>query len=101
MKSGMAAGQPDQSGTSPLDKERQRGPTEAEKTPEAPKPGESQGQQQDQPPQGEKPQDRGQNPLHGENRPSPPRTDDPGKPVAHGDDADKWGMLPERVRQVF
>src|SRR5262245_55551791 len=100
MRSGMAAGQPNQSGESPLDKERQRGPTAGEKTPEAPKPGEDQAQPQPQP-GGEKPQDRGQNPPHGENRPSPPRVDEPGKPVMPLDDAERWGMLPERVRLVF
>ncbi len=98
----MAAGQPDQSGTSPLDQERQRGPTQGEKTPEAPKPDPKQGEQPGQPkPEGEKPDDRGQNPPPGENRPSPPRVDEGGAGFASGDDADRWGNLPERVRNVF
>jgi len=99
MKAGMNA-PPEQSGESPLDKERQRGPTQGEKTPEAPKPkdGEKPGEQQ---PQGEKPDDRGPNPPPGENRPSPPRHDDAGQPFASGSDADRWGNLPQRVRKVF
>lgn len=104
-KSGMSGnGKPNPSGQSPLDKERQRGPGESEKTPEAPKPGEPRkdGQQPSQPkPQGEKPDDRGQNPPTGENRPSPPRVDESGQPVAAGNDAERWGTLPERVQRVF
>jgi hypothetical protein len=99
MKSGMA-GQPSQSGESPLDQERQRGPQQQEKTPEAPEPGDQ--------PEGQKPQDADQpqdsaqpNPPQGENRPSRPRLDESGNPVAPGNDGDKWGHLPERVRQVF
>lgn len=99
MRSAMA-GQPQQ-GQSPLDKERQRGPTQGEKTPEAPKPdGERQdGQQQE--PQGEQPEDDGPNPPAGQNRPSQPRLDEAGPPVGSSDDADRWGALPERVQQVF
>lgn len=103
-KNGMGQGKPSPSGQSPLDQERQRGPSESEKTPEAPKPGEQQkdGQQPAQPkPQGEKPDDRGQNPPTGENRPSPPRVDESGQPVAAGNDAERWGTLPERVQRVF
>jgi hypothetical protein len=100
MRSAMA-GQPQQSGESPLDKERQRGPTQGEKTPEAPKPD---GERPDGPPgepQGEQPDDKGPNPPTGQNRPSQPRLDEAGPPVATGDDADRWGTLPERVQQVF
>src|SRR5215510_14800916 len=68
MKAGMNA-PPEQSGESPLDKERQHGPTQGEKTPEAPKPKDGQKPEQDQKPQGEKPDDRGPNPPPGENRP--------------------------------
>jgi hypothetical protein len=97
MKAGMNA-PPEQSGESPLDKERQRGPTKDEKTPEAPKPKDG---EQPPKPQGEKPDDRGPNPPPGENRPSPPRIDESGQPFAHGNDADRWGSLPERVQKVF
>lgn len=105
MQSGMAAGQPKQGGESPLDKERQQGPTEGEKTPDAPKPKDGEGGEkpegQQPKPQGETPDDRGQNPPPGENRPSAPRVDEAGKPVTPGNDADRWGSLPERVQHVF
>ncbi len=105
MASGMAASQPSGKGESPLDQERQRGPTEREQTPEAPgeKPEQGQEEQQDQPqPDGQEPDDRGQNPPPGENRPnSRPRIDESGPPVAPGDDAERWGFLPERVQEVF
>jgi len=99
MKAGMNA-PPEQSGQSPLDKERQRGPTQGEKTPEAPKPQEGEKPEQSRP-QGEKPDDRGPNPPPGENRPSPPRVDEGGQPFAPGNDADRWGNLPQRVQKVF
>lgn len=97
MRSGMAGQPSSSSGESPLDKERQQGPTQQEKTPEGPKP-EPGGQKPWQ--QGEKP-DQGRNPPPGENRPSMPRVDASGQPVAPGDDSDRWGSLPERVRRVF
>ena len=101
MKGSMSA-PPQQSGESPLDKERERGPTQGEKTPEAPKPDPKQGEKPGQPkPQGEKPDDHGKNPPPGENRPSPPRVDEGGAEFAAGTDADRWGNLPERVRNVF
>jgi len=98
------SGQPKPTGGSPLDQERQRGPTQQENTPEAPKPdGQKQEQQQqDKPhPEGEKPKDGGQNPPPGENRPSPPRIDPSGPAVPPGEDAERWGSLPERVQRVF
>jgi hypothetical protein len=104
-KNGMAGQQGNpKPGQSPLDQERQRGPTEGEKTPEAPKPGEQekQGEQPGQPkPEGETPDDGGENPPAGENVPSAPRSDESGEPVAPGGDADRWGALPERVQRVF
>jgi hypothetical protein len=100
MKAGMKP--PEQSGESPLDKERQRGPTERENTPQAPKPDPKQGEKPESPkPEGQKPDDRGPNPPPGENRPSPPRVDEPGQPFAPGQDSERWGNLPQRVRQVF
>lgn len=105
MKSALNA-PPGQSGNSPLDKERQSGPTDREKTPDAPKPGEEEGQQpkpgEGEPEaQGEKPDDAGKNPPTGENRPSDPRADEGGPAVPAGIDAERWGSLPERVQQVF
>ena len=106
MRSAMAAGQPS-SGKSPVDQQPQRGPTEREQTPEGPKKGEQpkpdpdpKGQDQQQPGE-KKPDDKGKNPPGGENRSAPPRVDDSGPPVAPGDDAERWGFLPERVQQVF
>src|SRR5262249_29733246 len=74
MKAGLNA-PPEQSGESPLDKERDRGPTEREKTPQAPKP-DPKGEKPETPkPEGEHPDSPGPNPPPGENRPSPPRVD--------------------------
>lgn len=92
-------------GKSPLDQERQRGPTQGEKTPEAPEP-DPEGKKEEQDgkkpkPMGEKPDDRGENPPTGENKPSSPRVDESGNPIQPGDDADRWGSLPERVQMVF
>lgn len=97
---------PGKDGKSPLDQERQRGPTQGEKTPDAPKPepkGE-QGENGETPkpkPEGQKPDERAPNPPSGENRTSPPRVDESGNPIGVSDDADRWGTLPERVRLVF
>src|SRR5262245_24891725 len=102
MRSAMAAGQPKQTGESPLDEERQRGPTEGERTPRAPKPDRKQGEMPEMARQdGRKPDDRGTNPPPGENRPSLPRVDPAGQPFAPGTDNDRWGNLPQRVQQVF
>lgn len=101
MRSAMAAGQPRQGGESPLDQERQRGPTQGEKTPDSPTPepgGEEPGANK---PEGSKPDDRGSNPPRGENRPASPRDEAAGTPTGAGNDAERWGTLPERVRQVF
>lgn len=110
MKSSMAAGQPSQSksGDSPLDKQREKGPSQGEKTPEAPKPeGEEPGGEpkQDKPGEGETPgdkePDKGENPPPGENRPAPPRLDPGGASTSAEQDAERWGTLPERVQAVL
>ena len=100
MRSAMA-GQPQQSGKSPLDQERQRGPTQPEQTPEAPKPSPGEKQPGQAQPQPTKADDRTKNPPPGENHPAPPRTDPSAPPVTPGNDSERWGMLPERVRAVF
>ncbi len=101
---------PGQEGKSPLDQERQRGPSQGEKTPAAPKPepeGEQpgeHGQKPEQPkpkPDGQEPLEGAKNPPPGENVPSSPRVDANGNPIEPGADADRWGTLPERVQQVF
>ncbi len=104
MASGMAAEQPSSS-KSPLDQERDRGPTDREQTPEGPgkKPEPTDpGQKQPARPGENQPDDKGRNPPHGENRPNaPPRVDESGPPIAPGSDAERWGFLPERVQEVF
>ncbi len=101
---------PGQEGKSPLDQERQRGPSQGEKTPDAPKPepeGEQPGEQGQKPdqskpkPDGQDPLEGAKNPPPGENVPSSPRVDANGNPIEPGADADRWGALPERVQQVF
>lgn len=96
---------PGKEGQSPLDQERQRGPTQGEKTPDAPKP-EPKGEQGENgepkpKPEGQKPDERAPNPPSGENRTSTPRVDESGNPIGVSDDAERWGALPERVRRVF
>jgi hypothetical protein len=93
-------------GKSPLDEDqaKKRGPTQGEKTPEAPKP--SQGDEpkpgESKPkPQGEKRDERAPNPPSGTNLPAAPRTDASGNAIPAGQDAERWGTLPERVRLVF
>jgi hypothetical protein len=99
MRSAMT-GQSGQS-ESPLDKERQRGPTDRENTPEAPRPDGQEEKPGEPQQQGDTPEDGGQNPPPGENRPSDPRSDQSGPAVPAGADAERWGSLPERVREVF
>jgi hypothetical protein len=97
----MAAGQPkSQGGESPLDKERDRGPSQPEQTPEKPK-DQSGADPQKPKPGAEQPKSDHKNPLTGENRNSQPRQDPAGAPVTPADDTERWGMLPERVQQVF
>jgi hypothetical protein len=105
----MAAEQPSSSsGESPLDQERDQGPTEREKTPEAP--GEKPGQEEpgqpdqargDQARGDEKPEGPGKDETSGDNRPGTPRVDEAGQPVPPGGDAERWGFLPERFRETF
>lgn len=102
MGSGM--GQPQQQqGDSPLDQERDKGPQDREKTPDAPgdKPEPEPGQEQPQPSPDGDPKGPEDNPLDGENQTGDPRQDQPGAPVNPGDDVDKWGFLPDRVREKF
>ena len=90
---GGSQGQPQ--GPSPLDEERDRGPQEREKTPEAPE--HPSDEQEGQKPEDSPRPDRGP----GENRPGDPRTDETGPPATPGDDAREWGFLPERVQERF
>lgn len=94
---------PGQSGQSPLDKEKQNGPKQQENTPDKPENGQEQpkpdGQKQE--PQGQKPEDGRQSPPGQENRNQPDRAHEAGDAVPHGNDAERWGSLPERVPHVF
>ena len=82
---------------------RQSGPIQPQNGPEqhvrglARDPGQTDQPQQ----QGEKPDDKGQNPPHGENQNGPPRLDESGQPVPPGGDAERWGFLPERFQETF
>lgn len=106
MSQGMSPSSAKQ-GESPLDQARDQGPTQREKTPEGPgeKPGQKDpGQEQpdgSQPQANAKPDGPLPNPPDGENRPGDPRVDEAGQPVTPGTDADRWGFLPERVRETF
>src|SRR5262245_41580063 len=103
MRSSMAAGQ--SSGKEPKEQERKRGPSEGERTPEQPQgqePQEKPGGDPQQPqPDGQKPDERGENPPTGRNQPDSPRADEAGPAVNPTEDAERWGTLPERVRQIF
>ena len=82
-----------QQGESPLDSERDRGPQEREETPSEPTP---------QP--GHEPKDEprpDQNPPEGENRPGTDRADRGSGMASTADDANRWGELPVRYREVF
>ncbi len=84
-------------GESPLDAERDRGPQQREETPSDPS---SPGEQ----PHGEQPKDQAQpdqNPPGGENRPDRARAEAGGAPGSSADDANRWGELPVRYREVF
>ncbi len=100
---GGMGGQPQEPQQGPLDQERDRGPTDRENTPEAPgaKPGSEEDEQTGDEPQDSPNEGPGQDHERGENREGAPRNDETGPPVAPGDDADAWGLLPERVREVF
>lgn len=87
---------------SPLDQERDRGPQQRENTPDAPKDKPEPEGSQPEPDEGKQPRDS-QKPDEpgGENRPGEVRQDESGAPVGRVNDAERWGMLPERVQQVF
>ncbi len=99
--SGSGQGKPSPGGDSPLDEARDNGPQQRENTPDAPKPSEGQGEQP-QSSDGEEPKD-GDQPDQGpgQNQAGDPRAEQPGNPATRGDEADEWGFLPERYREVF
>jgi hypothetical protein len=88
------------SGQSPLDQERDTGPQEREEVPEGPRDepgGEEQGEQQPDP-QREGDQD---NPPDGRNREAQPDGRVGGQAVGRREDTERWGNLPERVRETL
>jgi len=99
--SGSSQNQQRSSSDSPLDQQRDRGPTEQEQTPSTPEPGEEEGHEQqesqeDREKRGDQP-DRGP----GENRPGTPQDDAQGVRQDGAEDDATWGNLPERYPQVF
>jgi hypothetical protein len=80
-------------GESPLDSERDRGPQERESTPTEPTP-----QPDHQPKDEPRPE---QNPPHGENRPGSDPAERGSGTASTADDANRWGELPVRYREVF
>jgi hypothetical protein len=101
MASSMAGGQPSKSGESPLDEARDRGPLGKEQTPEAPD-GESESPRPEERPGGDQ---EPKSPLpdsgDGENRPGRPQDEEGGPAVPVDPDAERWGDLPVRVRDIF
>ena len=117
-------GQPQQGqqGQSPLDDRPQGGQQDREQTPEGPQDGEGQpnqpdgqepGEGEDQgegddpqqdengDPNGDDPDGDQDNPDSGSNRPGDDPDSRAGARVAPGTDAERWGELPVRVREVF
>ena len=106
----QSSGAPSQSqqpqGESPLDQERDRGPQERENTPSEPQNSQEQQEQGGQEPQeqpgGETPQDQDQeNPENGQNQAGNPDRQEQGSGGTPSNDADRWGELPVRYREVF
>ena len=87
-------------GDSPLDKPNDGAPQEQEPTPEKP---ESQEQEESQSSEGATPEQASQDEQkESENKPdgaAQPAT--PATPITPGDDGQRWGELPPRVREVF
>ncbi|MCZ6597666.1 MAG: hypothetical protein O7B99_08515 [Planctomycetota bacterium] len=89
----MGQGQPEES---PLDRQRDQGPRDREKTPDRPDQ-----PNQDEPRQGEEPDSPFGSDDPGVNREGSPHDPESGDPVPVDQDADPWGMLPTRTRDVF
>jgi hypothetical protein len=102
MGSGMGQSEEPKPGDSPLDQERDKGPQDREETPEEPgQQPDPEGQDQEQPQDDGDPKSPKADQDEGENRPGDPRQDPGGPPTPPGDDVDKWGVLPDRVREKF
>lgn len=94
-----------QSGESPLDSGRDQTPKQPENTPtEPPQTGEQPGEERPddkQPGEGEEPHSPKDNEPGGENVEGQPRPEDGTAGTNPGDDANRWGELPVRYREVF
>ena len=86
-------------GQSPLDQPRDGSPQGRERTPE--QPGQKDGQNQPQPQDGDRPDGNQGNDDPGQNRPGTPQDRPGGDAVPVDPDAEEWGMLPSRTRQIF
>lgn len=96
VSSSMQGEQP-KPGESPLDEPRDGSPQGREETPDAPQP-----EEQEQPGgQGERPQSPEEANDPGATRPGGARDSEAGAPVDVIQDAEEWGMLPERMRELF
>lgn len=84
---------------SPLDQQRGQRPQERERTPDAP--GEEQ-QRSGQEPSDPRPDSPGEErDLDSQNRPAPPPDERATGPGSDPSGADKWGELPQHVREIF
>ncbi|MEM7308842.1 MAG: hypothetical protein AAF682_19320 [Planctomycetota bacterium] len=86
-------------GESPLDQQRDRGPRDREQTPDQPGEQPNQGQEQQQ--GGEKPDSPAGSEDPGQTRPGDPHNPESGDPFRVDQDAEEWGMLPARTREIF
>jgi len=85
---------------SPLDSERNRGPKERENTPSEPPPEQGEKPGGKEPKDGQEPRPA-ENPPGGENRKGDARPEQAGAGPSGADDANRWGELPVRYREVF
>jgi len=109
--SGSGSNQPSSS-SSPLDSERDNGPMQRERTPEAPRekkqgegskpePGKEEERKPDPKKDGQDPKGADGSRDRGRNKKGDPRKDASGREEPHADDSDRWGELPQRVRDTF
>ena len=99
-------GQQKSDGESPLDQQRDGSPQSQEATPEGMQPGQEDGQQPHD--QGQQKPDDGQDPnspegsdQEGKNDQGREQTHDQGDPSAAGGGRESWGMLPDKMQDMF
>jgi hypothetical protein len=101
MSSSMAGGETPSEGESPLDQARDRGPLGKEETPEAPEGDPQSSRPADEPGGDQEPTSPLRDSDDGENRPGEPQGQEGGPAVPVDPDAERWGDLPVRVRDLF